>query len=342
MKNPGKKIAAWLYITAGAVFTMALIGAITRLTESGLSITEWKPITGALPPVSEADWQKELELYLQSPQGEKVNPSISMRDFKVIYFWEWFHRLWGRLIGLVYALPLLFFWRYIPRPTRPDFIAVLFLGFLQGGMGWYMVKSGLVDEPAVSHYRLAAHLMLAFLIYAALLRLAFSFSLRPEADAARLAPLRGFLKGTLMLGILVMTWGAFVAGLDAGMVYNTFPKMNQHWWPPEMLQHVPVWKSFIEEPATVQFTHRVLAIVFLCKIMLLVRKGFSFHPPRRIAAVLKLLAFMTVLQVGLGIATLMTQVNIHLATAHQGGALVLLGLLVCLLHDIPRHKKEKA
>ncbi len=338
-----RAVALWLFFCAASVFCMALIGAVTRLTESGLSIVEWKPVTGALPPLDMAGWQREFELYQQSPQYQKVNAGMTLAEFKNIYFWEWIHRLWGRLIGLFYLLPFLWFWKQgrLPRDSMPAFLGVLALGFLQGGMGWYMVKSGLVDTPAVSHYRLAAHLMLAFLIYGCLFRLGLAFALAPEKDAARVVPLRRFIRAALVLAALVMTWGAFVAGLDAGMVYNTFPMMNGYWFPPEMLQYSPVWQAFFEEPATVQFTHRVLALLLLVKISFLVWKSFSYHPPQRIRRLFIALGAVTVAQGALGIATLLTQVHLHVAVMHQAGALAVLTVLVWLLHEIPNIREGK-
>lgn len=336
-----RPVAVWLFICVGAVFLMALIGAVTRLTESGLSITEWKPIEGIFPPLDAAAWQKEFDLYRESPQYKKVNMGMDLADFKKIYFWEWVHRFWGRIIGLIYAVPLIFLWERIPQAAKPALLGVLALGFAQGAMGWIMVKSGLVNHPAVSHYRLAAHLMLAFMIYACLLRLALAFSLAPEKDAAKMTEMRGMIKSTLALAALTMTWGAFTAGLDAGMLYNTFPAMDGHWFPPETLQYHSLWRAFLDEPATVQFMHRVLALLTLLKVLLLVRKAGDFHSPQRLARLFKGLALIVFLQVSLGVATLLTQVNIVLAVAHQAGALLLLSLLVWLLHEIPAIVKVK-
>lgn len=316
---------------------MAVIGAITRLTESGLSIVEWKPITGALPPMNEADWVREFDLYKTSPQYIKVNAGMSLDEFKNIFFWEWLHRQWGRIIGVIYFVPFIYFLlrQRLPRESLPRFVGILLLGAAQGGMGWYMVKSGLVDQPAVSHYRLAAHLILAVLIFIALFKTALSFSVRPDREAAVVAPLRRSVGVALVLALLTITWGAFVAGLDAGLLYNTFPKMNDQWWPREMLSVDPMWKAFVAEPATVQFTHRVLALLTFLKIMSLVWRARAFHCPDRIRRTFTALGAMVLAQVGLGIATLLTHVNLHAAAAHQAGAFVLVGLLVLLLHDIP-------
>ena len=331
-----RAVAHWLLICAVAVFLMALIGAVTRLTESGLSIVEWKPVAGAIPPLTDADWQREYDLYQQSPQGMTVNKNMDMHDFKVIYFWEWIHRFWGRLIGVLFFVPLVFFWRRLPVDTRPAFLGLLALGGLQGFMGWFMVKSGLVDQPMVSHYRLAAHLVLAAVIYALLLRLSMRFYLFPATGVATPDTRRVRSFAVISLGLVLTTiiWGAFVAGLDAGMLYNTFPKMDAHWLPPETMQHVPVWRAFIEEPATVQFVHRVLALVTLCKLIVLWRLAKKLVVPERVKSIASWIAVMALAQVGLGIATLLTQVNIVLATAHQGGAFILLGLLAVLIYHL--------
>lgn len=338
-KKISEKIFVWLFICAAAVFLMALIGATTRLTESGLSIVEWKPVTGALPPLDEAGWQAEFDLYKQSPQFVKVNHDMTLADFKKIYFWEWIHRLWGRLIGVIYAVPLLFFWRSLPAEKRIPALGILGLGFAQGFMGWYMVKSGLVDQPAVSHYRLAAHLMLAFLIYGCLLRFGLGFVAAPRAGAEQLARLRSFTRATIAAAALTMIWGAFTAGLDAGLVYNTFPTMDGHWLPPELSQAEPLWRAFFADPAVVQFAHRVLAMLTFVKVVTLMVRTLKLSPPPQIKKIALALGAAALAQVSLGIATLLTGVNIVLAVAHQGGALVLLSLLICLLHYLPEKAK---
>lgn len=333
-----RKISIWLFICAAAVFLMAVIGAITRLTESGLSITEWKPVTGTLPPLGEAGWLAEFEIYKQSPQYLKINQGMSLDEFKSIFFWEWLHRLWGRLIGIIYFIPLLFFWRHIEKQHRPAMLGILALGFLQGAMGWYMVQSGLIDNPAVSHYRLAAHLMLAVVIYICLLYAGFIFQKNTAEQDTGILPLRKFIHAALGLTLVTMTWGAFVAGLDAGMVYNTFPKMDAHWVPPEMMAHRPVWKSFFEEPATVQFTHRLLAIALFLKIVFLGFRGMKSATPPRAKKLFAALGAVTLMQLALGILTLLTQVNIMAATLHQAGALTVVFILTWLMFETRKGK----
>jgi cytochrome c oxidase assembly protein subunit 15 len=334
-------VAAWLFACAFAVLMMALIGAVTRLTESGLSIVEWKPVAGALWP---SDWNAEFDLYKKTPQYKKVNHGMTLEEFKGIYFWEWVHRFWGRAVGVIFALPFFIFLLAgkLPRRSLPGFAAILALGGAQGFMGWFMVKSGLVDQPAVSHYRLAAHLLLAALIYALLFRKALRFGVPAEKDAAKMARFRRRLIIALGLVAVTMTWGAFVAGLRAGLLYNTFPMMDSHWIPPELAAHRPIWRAFFEEPATVQFTHRCLAAATFIWIILTVRKTETFHPPRRLRRLFHALAFMVLLQACLGIMTLLSHVQIALAAAHQAGAFVLLALLVWLLHEIPPVPYSKA
>ena len=326
-------IARWLLVCCGFVFAMVIIGAITRLTESGLSITEWRPLIGAIPPLNEHDWQQQFDLYKQTPEFQKKNFWMGMDDFKRIYFWEWFHRLWGRLIGIVYALPLLWFWArgMIPPGYKLRLFGLLILGGLQGAMGWYMVQSGLIDQPAVSHYRLAAHLSLAFLIFALMLWLALSLMQkeRPMGDSAL------YGHGWLVTACIVITiiWGAFVAGLDAGLVYNDhFPKMTaDSWLPPDMWHVTPLWMNFIENHGGVQWTHRWLAMFTVAMVAVFwlraQRRGQNFHA-------LHGLMFMILIQLSLGIVTLLTKVWLPVAVLHQAGALIILGLMVMCLHRL--------
>lgn len=343
-KEPSlKPVAAWLFTCAFMVFAMAVIGAITRLTESGLSIVEWKPIAGALPPMNEADWQEAFTAYKASPQYKIVNYGMELAAFKNIFFWEWLHRLWGRLIGVVFALPLLYFWRRIPTAYRASCVFTLALGGVQGAIGFWMVRSGLVKDPAVSPYRLALHLMTAALIYALLLRLALSIGMRKAQDAAKLTGVKKLTLVTLGMAVATMTWGAFTAGLDAGMVYNdTFPYMGAHLWPSELFDVKPVWKAVLTEQASVQFTHRVLAVLTFGHIMLLIAKAMPFNPPPRLRNILLALGVMACLQVAMGVATVLSHVDVHVAAAHQAGAFAILTLLVWLAHEIPVIRQGKA
>ena len=319
--HPTTAIRNWLFFTAAMVFAMAVIGAITRLTESGLSMVEWKPLIGALPPISDAEWERVFGLYKQTPEFLHKNSWMEMADFQRIFFWEWLHRLWGRIIGLVYALPLAWFWlkRQIPQGYKGKFLGVLALGGLQGAMGWFMVMSGLVDQPAVSHYRLAAHLVLALVIFCALLWLAFDLDKtdRPSCNGTYCQKRHGWVSFAL-LGATVI-WGAFTAGLDGGLLYNSWPKMDSYWVPPE------VWLpfGFLNEPGGVQFVHRWLAIAAFVFIVSFAARLKNFP-----------LILMALFQVALGIGTVMSQAAIPMAALHQAGALVLLGLMVHQLHRL--------
>ncbi len=309
-------ICNWLYFNAFMVFCMAIIGAVTRLTESGLSITEWNVITGVIPPLDEATWVREFELYRQTPEYQKINAGMALADFKFIYFWEWFHRLWGRLIGLTYALPLIFFWvkGWVPNAYKIPFLGLLILGGLQGVMGWFMVMSGLVDDPDVSHFRLAAHLSLAFVIFGCLLWLAYSLSnIKPKPTT--------FCRrrhGWTSMAILAVTiiWGAFMAGQDAGLVSSSWPFMYQNVMIPDTVWGMNI-AAFFNSPEIIHFTHRWIAVVALVMIATFAWRAES-----------PLLGGMVFFQFVLGILTIMSYVAIPVAAMHQGGAFILTALLL--------------
>lgn len=330
-----RPVAIWLYICAGAVFIMALIGAVTRLTDSGLSIVEWRPIMGALPPLNEAEWQRVFGLYQQIPEYEHRHSWMGLEDFKYIFFWEWFHRFWGRMIGVIYALPFFYFLLRgrIPKKYHLSFWIFLALGALQAWMGWYMVQSGLVDRLDVSHYRLAAHLGLAFVIFCLLFDMALKLSLPRTESAVSLAPLRSRIGFAFIMVFITMIWGAFVAGLNAGLVYNSFPMMGRYPWPSEGLDLSPLWTNFFENHAMVQFTHRLLALLSVLAIIRVVLKGRFFQMDARPRRVFNMLVPMVLIQAGLGIATLLTAVALPLAVAHQAGAMVLIALLIWAQHE---------
>lgn len=340
-----RAVAFWLIACAAMVFAMAIIGAITRLTGSGLSMVEWRPLIGAIPPLSEAEWQRVFDLYRQSPEYRHVNAGMSLDDFKFIFFWEWFHRLWGRLIGLVFVIPFLWFWLRgrIERPLLPKLLGLLALGGMQGVIGWWMVMSGLVDRPAVSHYRLAIHLSLAFLIYALLLWVAFGLL---ERGRAALPPTVGTLRrhawAAMALLAVTIVWGAKVAGIDAGLAYNSFPLMNGHLLPPEAWNLVPAWLNLLENTALVQFTHRWLGIATAATVVALwwrIERSAVEDGTRRLG---RWLALAAVGQASLGITTLLLFVPLGVATAHQGGALVLLTLLLAVAFRLRRTAPSQA
>ncbi len=331
-----RPVILWLIATAGLVFLMVIVGAITRLTESGLSMVEWRPLIGALPPMTDTEWERVFSLYQETPEFQKKNFWMEIDQFKNIFFWEWFHRLLGRLIGLAYGVPLLFFWLrgIIPQGYKLPLFLMLLLGGAQGLMGWFMVESGLVDVPSVSHYRLAAHLSLAFLIFCLLIWLAMSIkNVTRKPNKALLA------HSWVVLGSLVITifWGAYTAGLDAGMVYNdSYPLMGGQFVPPDMWHYTPAWLNFFEHPSGVQFTHRWLAFITMFMVLSLLAHAQMKH---HYMPVIYALGFMVFVQFGLGIITLLSGVNIILATMHQAGALILLMLLVMTIYQLKPRKK---
>lgn len=316
------------------VFAMMVIGAITRLTESGLSMVEWRPLIGAIPPLSEEEWLRVFNIYQQTPEYQQKNFWMGIEDFKLIFFWEWFHRLWGRLIGLVFALPLLIFWikGMIPQGYKLKFLGMLALGGAQGVMGWYMVESGLVDIPAVSHFRLAAHLSLAFVIFALLIWLALSLYKKPEHSSPKL-----FKIGLVALLILSITiiWGAFTAGLDGGLIYNSWPMMGDRLIPTEIAKGGMDAKLF--NPAGVQFIHRWLA--FIAAFSVIGYWGYAASQNIHFKA-LNAMAWLVVIQVVLGIATLLSGVNIILAVLHQATAAFLIATVITVLYEVSGAKNK--
>jgi cytochrome c oxidase assembly protein subunit 15 len=320
----GTAVRNWLVVVAAMIFFMIVLGAMTRLTESGLSMVEWRPVTGWLPPLSDAAWQAELQKYLSSPQGRLVNRGFTIGEFQQIFWLEYLHRLWGRLIGLAFALPLAWFWlrgQLTPR-LKPRLVALLVLGFLQGALGWAMVASGLVDRPSVSHYRLAAHLLLAVALYSytvwLVLELGGGTRRSPDPKTARKA-------GALIAFVfVVMTFGAFMAGLRAGASHSTFPTMSGYWIPPGLFDLSPWWINIFENGTTIQFIHRWLAKLLLLGVLALLIR--ARRPEVWLAAA------VAVMQLGLGIATILSGVDIALATMHQAGAVLLLTVLIVVRH----------
>jgi cytochrome c oxidase assembly protein subunit 15 len=328
-RTEDRAIGIWLLICCAMVFGIIVIGGITRLTESGLSITEWRPVTGVLPPLSEAEWQSEFERYRQIPEYQEINPGMTLSEFKGIYWWEYVHRLWARLIGIVFAVPLLVFLirGQIRRPLVPHLIAMFVLGGLQGALGWYMVRSGLSARTDVSQYRLAAHFLAALAIYSYMFWVALAVLRDPTERIADAAPPRRHLLLISMLLVLTLIFGAFVAGLNGGLVYNSFPLMGGQLIPGEAFDTA---SSLFEDPVTAQFIHRWLAItVVALAVALWLRRG---QLPHRMRWPIDLLAIMALLQAGLGIATLLLIVPIPLAAAHQAGAVMLWTLALWSLH----------
>ena len=336
-------IANWLFLCCGTIFCMIIVGAITRLSGSGLSMVEWRPLIGFLPPLNEEEWLRVFDLYQNSPEYLKKNHWMELADFKEIFFWEWFHRVLGRGIGVIYALPLLFFFikGWIPKNYKLALIGGFVLGGLQGLMGWYMVKSGLVDNPEVSHYRLAAHLSLALIIYVYLFWLGMNFRRKARGDELTAPPEKNLYRHgliTLITLALTMSWGAYTAGLDAGLVYNdTFPKMGETWIPMEMWHYKPLWINFFEKHAGVQFTHRWLAI-----LTLLITISFVAHAARKQQKswAYPVLGIIVIGQFALGIATLFSGVALPVAVLHQAGAVTLLTVLIYCVHFLKYPPKQ--
>ena len=314
-------LVRWLMVVAALVFVMVVVGGITRLTESGLSITEWAPVTGVIPPLTAADWQRAFDAYKQVPQYEALNASMTLGQFQFIYFWEWVHRLLGRVIGLAFALPLLWFWvrRAIPRGYKPRLLALLALGGLQGAIGWWMVQSGLWQGVAVSHYRLAIHLLLALFILASLVWTALDLTKLGRDPNARPARLTGLAASVAAVLFVQLLYGAWVAGMDAGKVSQNWPMMGSGFLPAGVDWSKGAWYALSSDPTLVHFIHRWWAVVALVAILTLV------GPVKRAGVRAASIAIHATLgtQVLLGIATVLTGVNIVLAVAHQAvGALL--------------------
>ncbi len=329
------QVAAWLLACCALVFAMVVVGGVTRLTHSGLSIVEWQPILGTLPPVGEAQWLETFDKYKLTPEYRKVNQGMSLEAFKSIFWWEYFHRLLGRMIGVVFLLPLVWFWwrGRIDRPLALKLAGIFVLGGLQGAMGWYMVKSGLVDDPRVSQYRLTAHLIIALAIYAAMLWTALGLHYR-DPVATNAPPLRRFAWIiTAAVAYLAVT-GGFVAGIRAGFAYNTFPLMNGHWVPPEMFMLDPWYLNFFNNMATVQFDHRLLAWILAFLVTWYGWQAIHAGLNARARLALHLLLAIVAVQIGLGISTLLLVVPIPLAAAHQGGAVLLFGAALFNAHAL--------
>ncbi len=326
-----RPVGFWLLFCAGMVFIMAVLGAITRLTGSGLSMVDWQPVQDLLPPLDAAAWGRQFAAYQQSPQYQTVNTGMTLDDYRHIFFWEWLHRLWGRLIGIVFLLPFLWFLAAgrIRRSLAPKLALLFLLGALQGFVGWFMVRSGLVDRPSVSHYRLAMHLALALSLYAALVWAGLSILIGKVRQADGSLKRHAWL--ALMAMATTMVWGAFVAGLQAGLIYNSFPLMGGHLLPPEMWFLHPLWLNFFANHAAVQFTHRALALTTATIILLLAIRGSHRARPKAVRFVSIALGLAVTVQVSLGIATLVYGVPVALGSLHQAGAITVLTALVSLL-----------
>jgi heme a synthase len=319
----------WLLAVAGLIFVMVIVGGATRVTESGLSIVEWKPITGVVPPYTAAQWRSEFEKYQAIPQYRLMNLAMSLDEFKTIYWWEWGHRLLGRLIGVAFLLPLLWFWWQgsIARPLRVRLWTIFGLGALQGAVGWWMVASGLVERAEVSQYRLATHLILACLIFIATLWTALELEARPTITVP--AHSRTAAAALLVLTLLQIYIGALLAGLRGGLIYNTWPLIDGGLFPPatELFSINAGWRNLFENALTVQFEHRMTAyalwVAALWHAVTVTRLAGS-----RVAISAIALAAGVTIQACLGVLTLVEQVPLPLALLHQAMAIVVLSLAI--------------
>jgi cytochrome c oxidase assembly protein subunit 15 len=317
MNTSAPIVKLWLWLVAALIACMVIVGGATRLTDSGLSITEWRPLLGAIPPLTEASWLEAFEKYKQIPEFKIQNHWMALEDFKTIYWWEWAHRFLGRFIGVAFIIPLLFFVATgrIAKSLWPKLLLLFVVGGLQGALGWFMVASGLSERTDVSQYRLAAHLSLAFLLFAAVVFTALRFNNTTALNWKKSSVFAALFIALLFVQIAA---GGFVAGLDAGHASYTWPKMNDSWVPTGMSTLQPLWKNWFDNALAVQFNHRFLAYLI---VLLALAQAFWL---RRKSAVFVLAAVLS--QATLGIMTVLSEVQLHTALTHQGGALVVLAL----------------
>ena len=337
-RSDARAVAAWLLVCCALVFAMVVVGGVTRLTHSGLSITEWQPIVGTVPPLDQADWDEAFGKYQATPEYREVNRGMTLAGFRRIFWLEYAHRLLGRAIGAAFLLPLLWFAarRRLPPGIAPKLFAVFGLGALQGAAGWYMVQSGLVDDPRVSQLRLTLHLALAFLIFGAMLWTALSLLRRPASPAPP-RPLTRFAYTLAALVFVMVIAGGLVAGIRAGFAYNTFPSINGAWVPAEIMALDPWYLNFVNNMATVQFDHRALAwLLALCVPVFWWRTVRASAAPPAARRGAHLLLVLLIAQIGLGIATLLLVVPIPLAVAHQAGALAVFAAALDAAHALRR------
>lgn len=334
MKKDNKKVIYWLLTGCVLIFIMVVVGGITRLTHSGLSISNYKLISGTIPPTTHTEWQTAFDLYKQYPEYQKLNNQFTIQDFKDIYFWEWLHRVIGRFIGLVFLLPFLYFLitKQLTKSTIKKTIVLLCLGAFQGFLGWYMVSSGLVDNPDVSHYRLAAHLTTAFITFAYTFWVALDliFPKKKEINTG----FRNLVRWGLFFLLLQIIYGAFVAGLDAGFIHNHWPMMSEGKFIHETvyIEQTPVYKNFIEGKSGVQFVHRILAFVVVGFIVsIYIKSKKATRTSYQLKGVNFLLALVGI-QFLLGVLTIVLQVPVWLGVAHQIGAFFLLSAMTFSLH----------
>ena len=332
-----RRLRLWFRSIAAITFAVVVIGGMTRLTHSGLSIVDWRPVMGIVPPLNDAQWREAFDRYRQFPEYRQLRRGMTLGEFKNIFFWEYLHRLAARAIGAVFLIPLVFFWRagYLTRPLAVRAFALFDLGAMQGIVGWLMVKSGLVDRPSVSHYRLALHLGLAITILGFAVWLARDLAIRPGSAGSKSSAGRTNRRGLGIVGGLLaaqIVWGAFVAGMKAGWFFGTFPLMMGQFVPPGWMALDPPLLNIVQNPATVQWVHRLLGTILLIAAMAIflhVRRAAQDRATRRLNAVLLLLIAS---QYVLGVLTLVYFVPVPLAAAHQALALVIVAVWVTSMH----------
>jgi cytochrome c oxidase assembly protein subunit 15 len=334
MKRDNKRVIYWLLTGCLLIFIMVVVGGITRLTHSGLSISNYKLISGVIPPMNEFEWEQAFDLYKQYPEYQKLNNHFDLQDFKDIYFWEWLHRVIGRFIGLVFLLPFIYFLitKQLTKPTIKKSIILLCMGAFQGFMGWYMVKSGLIDNPDVSHYRLAAHLTTAFITFAYTFWVALDL-IYPNRKVINTS-FRNFIRLSLAILLIQIIYGAFVAGLDAGFIHNHWPMMSEGKFMHETvyIEQNPIYKNFIEGRSGVQFVHRILAYVVVVFIIGIWIKSKKLDVTAIQSKGISSLLIVLVIQFLLGVFTILMQVPVWLGVAHQVGAFFLLSAMIFTLH----------
>ena len=341
MKSTNKQIAVWLFSGCILIFGMVVIGGITRLTGSGLSITEWKPIMGAIPPMNDAEWNSAFEKYKQIPQFQKINYHFEMDDFKSIFWWEYIHRLLGRMIGIVFIVPFVWFLvkKKLDKPTIKKALFLFLLGGIQGFLGWFMVSSGLAERTSVSHIRLAIHLMFAFITFAFTFYYGLEFVYSEKQSEERSKKSSALNKLIFVLLSVQIIYGAFVAGLHAGKIHNTFPLMSGQVIPSGMGVMQPTLANVFDNPVTVQFIHRFFAfmLLFLCSWLAVASHKEQLNTYQRKGITWLFIAVC--LQFLLGVLTVLTQANIVLASLHQVGAFLFFSVSIYLLFHF---KKKEA
>lgn len=334
-----RHMRAWLWSVAAMTFAVLVIGGITRLTLSGLSIVEWKPFSGVIPPIGNAEWKRTFEMYQQFPEYQTWRSSMTLVEFKSIFMWEYLHRLAARAIGLVFLVPFLFFWMrgYFNRQLLGRSIVLFGLGMMQGVIGWFMVRSGLVDRPSVSHYRLAAHLSLAFAIAGYAIWLALDLQLAERRVVMQAASRRALMRGLCATGVILVLqilWGAFVAGLKAGHLYPTFPLMGGRLIPPDLVRLDPFSRNFVENASAVQWVHRVIGTVLCIVSIALFVRVRTMQVDQRSARFGTALLALIFVQYLLGVLTVVRGVPVQLGVTHQATAVIIFALWLSWVHHV--------